>query len=180
MADYLVTDTELTSVANAIRTKGGTSANLSFPTEFVSAINAIGSGGLEYETGTYTPTADTAISTAINFSDTHSAPPAIVIIIEIDGTSTKRDSLLYGCIVRFDALLGDGYIDNKSTSRKNRGLMYRLLQYNATTTSTGTSPDYSTSGNSFSNFVKNVSFRFNTGSEYYRANTTYKWIAIWK
>lgn len=45
MADYLVTDTELTSVANAIRTKGGTSANLSFPTEFVSAINAISGGG---------------------------------------------------------------------------------------------------------------------------------------
>ena len=41
MADYLVTDTELTSVANAIRTKGGTSANLLFPTEFISAINAI-------------------------------------------------------------------------------------------------------------------------------------------
>lgn len=44
MSDYLVTDTELTSVANAIRTKGGTSANLSFPTEFVSAINDIPTG----------------------------------------------------------------------------------------------------------------------------------------
>jgi hypothetical protein len=41
MADYLVTDTELTSVANAIRTKGGTGARLSFPTEFISAIDAI-------------------------------------------------------------------------------------------------------------------------------------------
>lgn len=41
MADYLVTDTELTSVADAIRTKGGTSASLSFPTGFVSAINDI-------------------------------------------------------------------------------------------------------------------------------------------
>ena len=41
MADYLVTDAELASVANAIRAKGGTSASLSFPTEFVSAINAI-------------------------------------------------------------------------------------------------------------------------------------------
>lgn len=44
MADYLVTDTELTSVANAIRTKGGTSASLSFPTEFVSAIENIPTG----------------------------------------------------------------------------------------------------------------------------------------
>lgn len=45
MADYLTTDTELTSVANAIRTKGGTSASLVYPTGFVSAINAIPSGG---------------------------------------------------------------------------------------------------------------------------------------
>lgn len=48
MTDYLVTDTELTSVANAIRTKGGTSASLSFPTGFVSAINDIQTGGGEY------------------------------------------------------------------------------------------------------------------------------------
>ena len=41
MTDYLTTDTELTSVANAIRTKGGTSAQLVYPTEFVSAIEAI-------------------------------------------------------------------------------------------------------------------------------------------
>lgn len=45
MADYLTTDTELTSIANAIRTKGGTSASLTYPTEFVSAIEAIPTGG---------------------------------------------------------------------------------------------------------------------------------------
>ena len=45
MADYKVTDTELTSIANAIRTKGGTQSQLVFPAGFVSAINAIPSGG---------------------------------------------------------------------------------------------------------------------------------------
>lgn len=45
MADYKVTDTELTSIANAIRTKGGTQALLEFPTDFVSAINEISTGG---------------------------------------------------------------------------------------------------------------------------------------
>lgn len=44
MADYLTTDTELTSVANAIRTKGGTSASIIYPTGFVTAIEAISSG----------------------------------------------------------------------------------------------------------------------------------------
>lgn len=45
MTDYLTTDTELTSVANAIRTKGGTSEQLVYPTGFVSAIEAIPTGG---------------------------------------------------------------------------------------------------------------------------------------
>ena len=45
MANYLTTDTDLTSVANAIRTKGGTSAQLAFPAGFVSAIADIPSGG---------------------------------------------------------------------------------------------------------------------------------------
>lgn len=45
MAEYKTTDTELTSIANAIRTKGGTSSSLVYPTGFVSAIGAIPSGG---------------------------------------------------------------------------------------------------------------------------------------
>lgn len=53
MADYLVTDTELTSIADAIRTKGGTSASLTFPTGFVSAVNDIPSGGPSSTTVTF-------------------------------------------------------------------------------------------------------------------------------
>lgn len=45
MTDYLTTDTELTSVANAIRTKGGTQASLSWPSGFVTAIGNISGGG---------------------------------------------------------------------------------------------------------------------------------------
>lgn len=45
MADYIVKDTELTSVANAIRTAGGTSSLLNFPNGFVSAVNNISGGG---------------------------------------------------------------------------------------------------------------------------------------
>ena len=45
MANYLTTDIELTSIANAIRTKGGTQADLVYPTGFVSAINDIPTGG---------------------------------------------------------------------------------------------------------------------------------------
>ena len=44
--DYLVTDTELSDIADAIRAKGGTSAALVYPTGFVSAINDISTGGV--------------------------------------------------------------------------------------------------------------------------------------
>lgn len=44
MAKYLVQDTSLTAVADAIRTKGDTSGSLVFPGDFVSAIEGISSG----------------------------------------------------------------------------------------------------------------------------------------
>ena len=44
MAEYLTNTTDLTSVANAIRTKGGTTELLTYPDEFVTAIHAIQTG----------------------------------------------------------------------------------------------------------------------------------------
>ena len=45
MSNYIVTDTELTSIANAIRTQNSSNSSLIFPNGFVSAINQLGSGG---------------------------------------------------------------------------------------------------------------------------------------
>lgn len=45
LVDSAQLDADLTSVANAIRTKGGTSASLAFPAGFVSAIGDIPTGG---------------------------------------------------------------------------------------------------------------------------------------
>ena len=45
MAEYLVQDTSLTAVADAIREKGGTTAPLSFPEEMAKAVRGIQSGG---------------------------------------------------------------------------------------------------------------------------------------
>lgn len=67
LVDSSQLDTDLTSIANAIRAKGGTSAQLTFPNEFVAAINAISGGGGSTlvtktitENGTYTATDDGA------------------------------------------------------------------------------------------------------------------------
>lgn len=45
MSIYLVDSADLTAVADAIRTKGGTSASLAFPQGFVDAVEAIETGG---------------------------------------------------------------------------------------------------------------------------------------
>lgn len=45
LVDSTQLDADLTSIANAIRTKGGTSSSLTFPTDFVDAIDAIETGG---------------------------------------------------------------------------------------------------------------------------------------
>ena len=45
LVDSTQLNTDLTAVADAIRTKGGTSASLAFPAGFVSAVQAIETGG---------------------------------------------------------------------------------------------------------------------------------------
>lgn len=62
MANYVVSDSNLTAIANAIRTKGGTSAQLEFPDDFIAAIGDIpsGGGGLSgVDGGTYTAASET-------------------------------------------------------------------------------------------------------------------------
>ena len=53
MANYKVSDIELTSIADAIRTKGGTNTSLSFPSEFITAIENLSiSSGETISSGT--------------------------------------------------------------------------------------------------------------------------------
>ena len=63
LVDSSQLNSDLTSIANAIRTKGGTSAQLAFPSGFVSAVEAIPSGGgssVKYTR--YTLTGDTTLN----------------------------------------------------------------------------------------------------------------------
>lgn len=183
MADYLVTDTELTSVANAIRTKGGTSANLSFPTEFVSAINAIetGGGGLEYETGEVTYTSNRSISsslTKIKFSESHSDYPFYACIVDATDTadSTMDGILVWEMFCPFKSL-GATPIFSVNSNALLYGVAFDFYR------KTGGTFDYTCttfpSEDAIANYLTPTGFK-GTGSGKYIANRTYKWIAIWK
>ena len=67
MANYQAPDTEFQAVANAIRTKGGTQAQLSWPTGFINAIAMIPSGG----SGSVLSGVDAPASNAGNNGDTY-------------------------------------------------------------------------------------------------------------
>ena len=77
MSNYIVSDTDLTSVANAIRTKGGTSAQLAFPAGFVSAIGDLPGGGGSYVAADWgdptKPTGAVTINIAYAYADRDSS-----------------------------------------------------------------------------------------------------------
>lgn len=97
MSDYRVKGTDLSSIADAIRTKGGTSASLSFPDGFVDAIEEIPSGGGSTlitknitENGTYNASSDSADG----YSSVTVAVPSKLIVGTFEGSSSEKGSAI--------------------------------------------------------------------------------------
>lgn len=96
MAEYLVQDTSLTAVADAIRAKTGGSTPLAFPSGMVDAIAGIasGGGGLKHASGTWTPAESTYFMkvTGLDFT-----PKIFKIIVtasgRLDGTAKSNGTI---------------------------------------------------------------------------------------
>lgn len=147
-----------------------------------------GGGGLEYETGTFTPTEDTEMY-EITFSNTHSDRPFFTAILidydAFDGTQNTRFMVEY---FNWDKLFGNPIYVNDSGSAGTvyygqafyRGYSTASLTSGNTTinypdsdtaTSTATHPGY---------FATNTEMHaFGASSAQFRAGKTYHWIAIW-
>ena len=116
---YIVSGTDLTSVANAIRTAGGTSAQLEFPSGFVTAIGNLsgggGGGGLtNVAAGTFTGTSNGEMT--VNISYTGSGYPICVAIFPSDGGS---DSSTFGSTVQKLAISSQTYFKKDMTTQPN-------------------------------------------------------------
>lgn len=83
MADYKVTDAQLSGIADAIRTKGGTSEPLAFPSAFVSAIQAIPSG--------ITPSGSISISQ----NGTHDVSAFADAVVNVSGGGSNDNFLIF-------------------------------------------------------------------------------------
>ena len=107
-------DSDLTSVANAIRTKGGTSAQLAFPAGFVSAIGDIPSGGggdnlPAFLMGTATTVED---STVTKLRDFAFRSYTNITSVKVPNCTQVGGNCFYGCsnlqILAFPSLSNDG------------------------------------------------------------------------
>lgn len=226
LVDSTQLDLDLTSIANAIRTKGGTSASLTFPTDFVSAINAIsggggstlitksitangtynassdsadgysqvtvnvptGSGGLEFESGTYEPTADTT-GEKILFTNSHSEAPAFIMMVDATGTAnTTSNTNMQFVWYDYYKLYGVG-MPWSSSAYRYASAYYAYRATNTSALSVGgvhcsaNSDSQGTGGINYPRFwTDELGFTPNSAStsRYWRAGRTYKWIAIWR
>ena len=135
-----------------------------------------GNTGLEYEEGTWTPSADTT-TTAISFTDTHADAPAFALVQDTDNTASScapTDSILAYFIVNFSGFFGSVPYSAASSLVGRTQYSYR--------TSSGQSISGSqiTSSNELNYYITASGITFYaTSTRYFRANRTYKWIAIW-
>lgn len=116
MANYIVSDTNLTAVANAIRTKGGTSEQLEFPDDFVSAIGDIQTGGGSSvtveplsvtENGTYTaPTGKAYSPVTVNVSGGGTDELLLLEENQLTSRTTTATKIKGYCYWNLDTLTG--------------------------------------------------------------------------
>lgn len=132
-------------------------------------------GGLVYETGTWTPSADIS-DTTISFTNAHTDAPILAMICDSDTSERSANSNVFSIIGNLYGFLGF-YVEQGSSTR------YGVTIWNYVNSSDG----LSVSNLSFSfaevleTWMSSSGFRAYTNSEsrYWRANRTYKWIAVW-
>ena len=183
LVDSTQLDSDLTSVANAIRTKGGTSAQLAFPADFISAINAISGGGgtgLKYDKGTFTLANDTNGNPNVLISHNLGEVPKIVIVWTEDySTGTPPSADLNAGYIYLDKIVD--MQQQFSTSQFGDYPLFVWL-YMYSTGKIQASPPGSTSYAPGSGFASSTGFylirRGNTN--YWRAGVTYKYFVAEK
>ena len=148
-----------------------------------------GSSGLEFETGTYEPSADTS-GEKILFANTHSEAPAFIMMVDATGTAnTIADTNMQFVWHDFYKLYGTGMSWSASAYRYATAFyVYRASSASALTLGavnclyTSDSKDPAGSINYPRFWTDELGFTPNSAStsRYWRAGRTYKWIAIWR
>ena len=130
-----------------------------------------GSGGLEYETGTYTPASDVENPT-ISFTNTHTSRPFIAFIVDTAETTIPSSS----------ASAHAAYLTYEIIGKKIGGdanIYGRAQYFNQSTNSTSASGTNITSSN-VGNYITTTGFTPRNGSNYkFKSGRSYRWVAVW-
>ena len=157
---------------------------------FLKADGSIGTGtasggggsGLEYEEGTYTPTADVSRPT-INFAKSHTKAPIFIALAESGGeisTATSNSMEAFFFIDTYQ-IIGGGY-PGSTTQTKYGVARYEYISSSQNTSLTHSSDETGSTQSAYPRYwATNTGFTPNgSTTRYYRANHTYKWLAVWK
>lgn len=111
--DYLTNDTDLTSVADAIRTKGGTSSPLTYPSGFAAAIAAIPTGiviptGWAYYNGVLLPQIPTKEGYPYAWMRTNTQSGIINVVLGKSQWRTRSSATLDNWQLEYATLTADG------------------------------------------------------------------------
>ena len=147
-----------------------------------------GISGLEYESGTWTPSSDTS-AYAISFINAHTEAPFYFLISDVTGTYSDVTSTIYLVqYINFHQLYGEPHYIESGASNISYGVLTTRFRSSATafnnaTTSINTpytDPADGTNGTS-RYWAKETMINACTNSttRYFRAGRTYKWIAVW-
>lgn len=137
-----------------------------------------GEGGYEYEEGIFTPESD-IYNPVISFVNEHNDKPIYVYIGDYGDSAPSDNSLVWYVIDNWFTIYGQpiggtygvtrsGYLANSGASVSTGGNTLVTLDQ----------PDSITS---LAYYLQNNGFKcFSSTSRFFRANRSYKWIAIWK
>ena len=136
-----------------------------------------GGGGLEYETGTWTPSAD-VYSQDFYFTNSHSKKPICIMLVRTDNQYVDSANTIYRwSYIDWYGFCGAGYYYSSTTRHYGEvRYAYRSSQgFNITTKDSFITDPEETS------WVTNTKFTASAGttSRLWRSGFTYKWIAIW-
>jgi len=149
-------------------------------------VNVSGSGGLEYEEGTWTPSEDAARGT-ISFANQHTKAPVFVCISDVtDAYDNTQYTNYQWAFIDLEKLFGaplwadsstkiyaiycwNGRTNNLGALNKN---VYQLPNSSDDAGSSDQYPAYYATATEFHPYIAD--------GRYWRASHTYKWLAIWK
>lgn len=104
MADYIVTSGELTSVADAIREKNGTSGSLSWPDGFVSGIGSGGGGSSDFSTAGVTVNSSTSLMYKLSLSNYYDYENTGIMLPSISSGDIEDSKILNAILYKGQAM----------------------------------------------------------------------------